>query len=62
MESILKSKKGKFIDKLVESIEKYDTSYHVGIGCFSIEAITDKSGKVMIENSPESMYAKGFMK
>lgn len=61
-ESILKSNKGKFIEKLADSIEKYNTSYHVGIGCTPIEATMDDSGKVIIENSPEGKYAKGFKK
>ena len=41
-ESILKSNKKRFIDKLAEFIEKYNTRNYIEIGCASLEAVNDK--------------------
>ena len=59
-ESISKSNKKRFIDKLAEFIEKYNTSNYIGIGCTPLEAVNDKSGKLIIENSFEENYANEF--
>ena len=59
-ESISKSNKKRFIDKLAEFIEKYNTSNYIGIGCASLEAVNDKSGKLIIENSFDGKCVKYF--
>ena len=59
-ESILKSNKKRFINKLAELIEKCNISFHIEIGCTSLEAVNDKSGKVIIENSFDGKYANEF--
>ena len=59
-ESILKSNKKRFINKLAELIEKCNISFHIEIGCTSLEAVNDKSGKVMVENSFDGKYANEF--
>lgn len=61
-ESILKSIKSSFIEKLAEGIEKYNKSYHAGVGCTPLEAEKDNSGKTMINNGPEGKYSKRFKK
>ena len=61
-ESISKSNKKRFIDKLAEFIEKYNTSNYIGIGCASLEAVNDKSGKLIIENSFDGKCVKYFEK
>lgn len=35
-------------------------SFYTGIKCTPIEALDDKTGTVMIENSPQGSYAKQF--
>ncbi|EQB60017.1 enzymatic polyprotein endonuclease reverse, partial [Vairimorpha apis BRL 01] len=57
-ESILKSEKETFKEKVMSSIERYNRSYHTGIKRTPIEALEDKTGHVMIENSPQDNYGK----
>ena len=59
-ESILKSNKKRFINKLAELIEKYNISNYIGIGCTPLEAVNDKSGKLIIENSFDGKCVKYF--
>ena len=59
-DSLLKSQKKKFEDKVYEAIEKYNLSFHAGIMCTPVEATHDKTGTVMMENSPEESYARRF--
>lgn len=59
-DSILKSCRKKFEEKVYETIEKYNYSYHVGIKCNPMEAVEDKTGVVMIDNSSEREYARRF--
>ena len=61
-ESILKSNKKTFEEKVGEAIEKYNNSFHVGINCTPIEATNDTTGMVMMENSPMGNYAGRFKK
>ena len=61
-ESILKSEKETFREKVMSSIERYNRSYHTGIKRTPIEALEDKTGHVMIENSPQGNYGKKFKK
>ena len=61
-ESISKSNKKRFIDKLAEFIEKYNTSNYIGIGCTPLKVVSGKSGKLIIENSFDGKYAKDFKK
>ena len=61
-ESMSKSNKKRFIDKLAEFIEKYNTSNYIRIGCTPLKAVNDKSGKLIIENSFDGKYAKDFKK
>ncbi|WUR02941.1 integrase catalytic domain-containing protein [Vairimorpha necatrix] len=42
------------------SIEKYNMSYYTALKCTPIEATEDKTGHVMIENSPQGKYGKLF--
>ena len=55
-----KSNKKRFIDKLAEFIEKYNTRNYIEIGCASLEAVNDKLWKVIIKNSFEENYANEF--
>ena len=48
------------INKLAELLENYNTSNYIGIGCTPLEAVNDKSGKLIIENSFEENYANEF--
>nr|AHW68394.1 hypothetical protein NP_09H07 [Nosema pernyi] len=59
-DSVLKSKKDLFEDKIKEAVEIYNSSFHAGVKCTPIEAAEDKSGTVMIENSPDGTYARNF--
>jgi hypothetical protein len=56
--SVLKSKKGLFEDKIKEAVEIYNNSFHAGVKCTPIKAAEDKSGIVIIENSPDGTYAR----
>jgi hypothetical protein len=59
-DSILKSNKRSFREKVGDAIRIYNNSYHAGIKCSPVEAGKDNSGNVMIENSPQGSYAKRF--
>ena len=61
-EGISKSNKKRFIDKLAEFIEKYNTCSYIEIGCTPLKAANDKSRKLIIENSFDGKYAKDFEK
>ncbi len=60
-EAILKSSLETFEEKVRESIEKYNNSYHCGIRCTPLEALGDETGHVMIENGPEGRYSRRFI-
>lgn len=61
-ESLAKNKEGKLVDRVKKFIDVYNSTYHSGIRCTPLEALSDETGLVMLENGPDGAYARRFIK